>query len=99
MKNRILKTLEAYLLTNEGALEPEHIQDLKEQIAAVKAYKEKPILKCLKKIFCKHTYEKVGFYEEIEYGIRYSIRIYRCSKCGKVIHRDGRIDIKEMVVM
>ena len=51
MKNRILQTLEAYLLTNEEVLEPEHIEDLKEQIAAVKAYKENRVAKCFKKIF------------------------------------------------
>ena len=51
MKNRILKTLEAYLLTNEDVLEPDHIQDLKEQIEAVKAYKESRVRKWFKKIF------------------------------------------------
>ena len=51
MKNRILKTLEDYLLINEEFLAPEHIEDLKEQIAAVKAYKESRVAKWFKKIF------------------------------------------------
>ena len=51
MKNRILKTLEDYLLINEDFLEPERIKDLKEQIAAVKAYKESRVVKWFKKIF------------------------------------------------
>lgn len=45
-----------------------------------------------KQLFCKHDYEKIGFYQEIEFGIRYPIRIYKCTKCGKVIHVDGRKD-------
>ena len=51
MKNRILKTLEDYLLINEDFLEPERIKDLEEQIAAVKAYKENRVVKWFKKIF------------------------------------------------
>ena len=51
MKNRILNTLEAYLLINEDFMEPEHVQDLKEQIEAVKAYKESRVKKWFKKIF------------------------------------------------
>lgn len=51
MKNRILKTLEDYLLINEDFLEPESIKNLEEQIAAVKAYKENRVAKWFKKIF------------------------------------------------
>lgn len=46
----------------------------------------------LKRLFCRHDYRKVGFYEQQENGIRYSVRIYRCKKCGKEIHVDGRKD-------
>ena len=46
----------------------------------------------LRKFFCKHLYTKIGFYEELEHGIRHSIRIYKCQKCGKEIHVDGRKD-------
>lgn len=50
MKNRILKTLEAYLLTNEDVLEEAHIKDLKEQIEAVKNYKENLFVRWFKKL-------------------------------------------------
>ena len=46
----------------------------------------------LRKWLCKHDYEQVGFYEEMECGIRYSVRIYQCKKCGNEIHVDGRRD-------
>ena len=49
-------------------------------------------MKWLKQLFCWHKYEKDGFIEEYENGIRYSIRRYKCSKCGKVILVDGRYD-------
>ena len=39
MKERILKTVEAYLITNEDVLEEKEIQDIKEQIQAIKQYK------------------------------------------------------------
>jgi hypothetical protein len=51
MKNRILKTLEAYLITNEDVLEEDHIKDLKEQIEAVRHYKENFFVRLFKKIF------------------------------------------------
>ena len=44
----------------------------------------------LRQWFCRHEYKKIGFYEEMEYGIRYSVRVYKCTKCGKEIHIDGR---------
>ena len=44
------------------------------------------------KWFCKHVYEKIDYYEQVEHGIRYSVRIYKCKKCGKEIYVDGRKD-------
>ena len=47
-----------------------------------------------KRLFCKHNYEKTSWYEEYdEYKHeRYAVRIYKCTKCGKQIHVDGRFD-------
>ena len=55
---------------------------------------EIPILKWFgrQQILCQHQYEKIGFSEAHENGVRYSIRSYRCSKCGKEILVDGRYD-------
>ena len=36
MKERILKTLEAYLITNRDVMEEEHIKDVEEQIETIK---------------------------------------------------------------
>lgn len=36
MKERILKTLAAYLITNRDVLEEDHIKDIEEQIETVK---------------------------------------------------------------
>ena len=47
MKERVLKTLEAYLLTNRDVLEEDRIKDIEEQIQAVKEYKEPFIKKFL----------------------------------------------------
>lgn len=46
----------------------------------------------LVQLFCCHHYQKVGFRESQEVGIRYSIRKYKCSKCGKEVWVDGRFD-------
>lgn len=46
----------------------------------------------LKRIFHKHQYEKIGWYEEEENNEMYSIRIYKCTECGKTIEVDGRYD-------
>ena len=46
----------------------------------------------LRQLLCKHRYEKIGFFENMEYGTMYSIRIYKCQKCGKEIYVDGRKD-------
>lgn len=47
-----------------------------------------------KKLFCKHNYEKIDFIEALDNftNVRYSIRIYQCTKCGKEIEVDGRYD-------
>ena len=48
----------------------------------------------LKRLFCKHTYQKVGFIQNYDFSknVRYPIRIYRCIKCGNEIKVDGRYD-------
>lgn len=46
----------------------------------------------LQKLFCNHQYVKIGFRDEYENGLRYSVRKYKCSKCGKEIWIDGRYD-------
>ena len=48
----------------------------------------------LKKMFCKHGYELISWYEEFDKccNIRYSVRTYRCIKCGKRKEVDGRKD-------
>lgn len=47
-------------------------------------------LNFIKRLFCKHEYEKIGFREEYDGKIRYSIRNYRCKKCGKNTWIDAR---------
>lgn len=47
MQERILWTLEAYLLTNEEVMSENDVQNLKEQIKAVKNYK--PLLPFFRK--------------------------------------------------
>lgn len=46
----------------------------------------------LHRFFCSHEYEKIGYDEVEENNLRFSIRYYRCRKCGKEISVDGRID-------
>ena len=48
----------------------------------------------LKKIFCRHDYEKISWYEEYDNfrNERYAMRQYKCNKCGKKIWVDGRYD-------
>lgn len=55
---------------------------------------EIPILKWFRnqQILCQHQYEEIGFIEAYDGGIRYSVRSYRCHKCGKEILVDGRHD-------
>lgn len=49
-------------------------------------------MKILKKIFCRHNYEKICFREEERNNLRFSMRLYKCKKCGKEIWVDGRKD-------
>ena len=51
----------------------------------------------LKQIFCKHDYKKIGYIQEIENNVRYSVRHYMCNKCGKTIWVDGRYDRIEKI--
>ena len=46
----------------------------------------------LKKLFCKHEYEQLSYYEEFDMyrNVRYSMRLYECNKCGKRKSVDGR---------
>ena len=51
--------------------------------------------KIIKETFCLHTHlKKVEWYEvEGRYqNVRYTMRLYECSKCGKRIWVDGRHD-------
>ena len=46
-----------------------------------------------KKLFCKHDYIKIDWYQtQDNNGVRYSRRQYRCKKCGKQIWVDSRYD-------
>lgn len=49
-------------------------------------------MKLFKQLFCKHDWNKIGFREEEENNIRYSMRHYKCGKCGKEKWVDGRND-------
>lgn len=49
-------------------------------------------MKKLKEIFCRHNYVKVGFKEEELNNIMFSMRLYKCRKCGKEVWIDGRKD-------
>ena len=48
----------------------------------------------LKRLFCRHDYFKISWYEEYDYehNERYAVRVYKCQKCGKEINVDGRYD-------
>ena len=48
----------------------------------------------LKRLFCKHDYKKIVWCEDYDWirNERYSMRLYRCNKCGKEIWVDGRCD-------
>lgn len=47
-----------------------------------------------KQVFCKHSYKKVGFREELDriHNVRYAVRHYKCEHCNKSIWVDGRYD-------
>lgn len=49
MKERILRSLEDKLLIDEAFMEKEDVEDLKEQIKAVKEYEKNPLKRYLKK--------------------------------------------------
>ena len=88
----------------KGLSEPEYVtqreygepcikgKNLRLLIDTIKGLQKIMNINKLRKFFCKHLYTKIGFYEELEHGIRHSIRIYKCQKCGKEIHVDGRKD-------
>lgn len=44
----------------------------------------------IRKLFCWHDYRYVSFHEAEDDGVRYSMRTYRCEKCGKTICVDAR---------
>ena len=46
----------------------------------------------LKRLFCNHKYIKVDWYQTDNRYKRYSMRKYKCEKCGKEIWVDGRYD-------
>lgn len=50
------------------------------------------IVKRIRQLFCLHSYEKIGFIDNYDNGVRYPIRKYRCEKCGKELLIDGRYD-------
>ena len=45
-----------------------------------------------RRLFCRHEYEQVGWFEDYDGSLSFSRRIYRCSRCGKEICVDGRLD-------
>ena len=51
----------------------------------------------IRQIFCKHIYEKIAWQEEYDdhKNERFSMRFYKCQKCGKEIWVDGRMDFIE----
>ena len=52
------------------------------------------IKKWFKQLFCLHDYDRVEYCPKFDTstGFWYSLRRYRCSKCGKEIWVDGRND-------
>lgn len=52
------------------------------------------IINVMKKLFCKHKYEQLSYYEEFDRfsNVRYSMRLYECINCGKRKAVDGRKD-------
>lgn len=63
-----------------------------------------PVFQCIKnkinRFFCSHEFEKTGYDEVMENNLRFSIRHYRCRKCGKEVSVDSRIDtiMKDRIV-
>lgn len=54
----------------------------------------KRILKRLKRLFCRHDWEQKAVFQDVDpvHNVRYGIRRYACSRCGKVSYQDGRHD-------
>jgi len=54
----------------------------------------------LKKLFCRHQYVKISWMAEFDaqQNIMYSVRMYKCKKCNKIIHVDGRRDPFDNVI-
>lgn len=50
------------------------------------------MLKTIKRWFCRHRFELIGWREASEYGVRYAERLYKCPKCGKEAWIDSRHD-------
>lgn len=65
------------------------MKNLKKFNKVNRAIKEK-----ISRIAHKHSYEKISWHEEYDpvHNLRYSMRTYRCAKCGKTIEVDGRYD-------
>ena len=49
-------------------------------------------MKIFQTLFCKHNYVKIDWMPKIVNGLAYSVRLYKCEKCGKEIRVDGRCD-------
>lgn len=49
-------------------------------------------LMSIKRLFCRHDFEQIAWRESIDGGVRYSERLYKCTKCGKEAWIDGRND-------
>ncbi len=45
-----------------------------------------------KRLFCKHKWNKISFEQIYDKDVRYSLRTYKCSKCGRETKVDGRYD-------
>ena len=48
--------------------------------------------KWLISLFCRHKFVKVGWFESTDGNVRFSMRKYRCKRCGKERWVDGRND-------
>jgi len=41
------------------------------------------------RLFCMHLYRQISWHEESDGCTRFSIRHYRCDKCGRTVHVYG----------
>ena len=53
--------------------------------------------KWLSSLFCRHEFIQVGWFESMDGNIRFSMRRYRCKRCGKERWIDGRNDRFEKI--